>query len=379
MKSDARHDPPEFIAGQRARSLSLDLIRASAISLVIFCHAYPFWPHSKFFFRLAYFAGIEGVEIFFVLSGFLVGGLLYENLQSDRRVGRWLLDFCVRRWMRTLPNYYLFLAVSVGLAYFASGIIPEFRLHLFLVQNLLWEAPLHYIESWSLTVEELFYLVFPVTLLLWAKSALPPTQSFIVACGTLLFSCSCIRLYATLDGPERTFNMGMRLVALFRLDSLAIGAIAYMAWRNYAPRKSVTLIVALGLVTISAMALASLFGDLDKSVFWKVFWTPINSTGIAFAIIFLMKTNFIPDFLRPSITAISRWSYSMYLVNLPMTFVIGLAFQATTSFPIQMSKIVLFIVGTLIVSSLVYRNFELPMTSLREKFRPPNYRAASAT
>ena len=95
----------------RQRIFGLDLLRAIAIGLVLLCHITPF-----FVFPLApgWFAEVSalaslGVDLFFVLSGFLIGGILLRDLDRGASF-RSLVAFWSRRWWRTLPNYYLFLA-----------------------------------------------------------------------------------------------------------------------------------------------------------------------------------------------------------------------------------------------------------------------------
>ena len=88
------------------RNYGLDLIRSLAICLVLFAH----------FTTKAPACGVLGVELFFVLSGFLIGGILYQTLRNQDPIhfrDIWL--FWKRRWMRTLPNYYLFLAVAIAM------------------------------------------------------------------------------------------------------------------------------------------------------------------------------------------------------------------------------------------------------------------------
>ncbi|RYE13802.1 MAG: hypothetical protein EOP34_08005 [Rickettsiales bacterium] len=82
------------------RSFGLDLARAIAIGLVLMSH----FGHNALD-----ALGFWGVELFFALSGFLIGQILWRNFsQTDNWSGKQILNFWQRRWWRTLPNYYLF-------------------------------------------------------------------------------------------------------------------------------------------------------------------------------------------------------------------------------------------------------------------------------
>ena len=95
-----------------ARNLGLDILRSVAIGLVLVAHALSFFTRWTAFDlnALYYVLGFLGVELFFALSGFLIGRILIETVLSERT---WpsLRRFYVRRWLRTLPPYYLVLAV----------------------------------------------------------------------------------------------------------------------------------------------------------------------------------------------------------------------------------------------------------------------------
>jgi len=144
------------------RVFGLDLLRASAILLVLVAHAsFMFLPLTH---RLEgwWVLGHLGVELFFVLSGFLIGAILVRQASANRfGVGR----FWLRRWLRTLPNYYLFLGINILIARWIDGSWPPAAPYAVFLQNFAWPQPIFFIESWSLAVEEIFYLVAPLLVL----------------------------------------------------------------------------------------------------------------------------------------------------------------------------------------------------------------------
>lgn len=163
---DARRDARKA----RPRMLQLDILRGVAILLVIGNHRFmdPIeGGHLRPLLSLWLRFGWTGVDLFFVLSGFLVGGLLMEELRTWGTVD--VHRFLVRRAFKIWPSYFLyigfvFLAVcyQVGPAKAFMALLPNL-MHL---QNYLGSPRGH---TWSLAVEEHFYLVLPF-FLLWAAN-----------------------------------------------------------------------------------------------------------------------------------------------------------------------------------------------------------------
>jgi peptidoglycan/LPS O-acetylase OafA/YrhL len=137
----------------KQRSFGLDLVRAVAISMVLIAHGVSL-------------QGVpllgdltSGVDLFFVLSGFLIGRIY---LQSSLRNGYSLLGFWRARWWRTLPPYLAALGLSWTLA-LQPGIRPPLEVrttYISFLQN--YTGMFGFTPSWSLCVEEHFYLLLPL-------------------------------------------------------------------------------------------------------------------------------------------------------------------------------------------------------------------------
>lgn len=143
------------------RIFGLDLLRAIAILFVMIIHAGRFLPfpekYHHYYMNILY----DGVGIFFVLSGFLIGGILIREIEQKPNFKfKDLINFWAKRWSRTLPNYYLFVIVIMTLF---SAPFEEITKHLFFLQNIAHNSksliPIGW--SWSLSVEEWFYLFIP--------------------------------------------------------------------------------------------------------------------------------------------------------------------------------------------------------------------------
>ena len=144
------------------RYQSMDFLRAVAILLVILAHTVLSYGAPAYLAPLQY--GGTGVDLFFVLSGWLLGCQLFKEAQNTSTIN--VKRFWVRRWMRTLPAYYVVLLFSVAQRLLTKENV-EFPFSYFIfTQNYFY--PLEFFSiSWSLCVEEQFYLVVaPLILLL---------------------------------------------------------------------------------------------------------------------------------------------------------------------------------------------------------------------
>ena len=160
-----------------SRIENLDSLRASAILMVLVFHSTQLfssqWPWLWQFTQ----AGFFGVDLFFALSGYLIGSLFFmeKNSTDDVKIRRFIL----RRISRTVPPYYLALCLSYLAVYFYRGEPFDFG-YLIFAQNYYQEMPFFFI-SWSLCVEEHFYLILPVFLTMYFKLIKKPGVLFVIA------------------------------------------------------------------------------------------------------------------------------------------------------------------------------------------------------
>lgn len=121
-------------------------MRAIAILLVVFSHLLWIFPEATGMVQwVLSLGGVMGVEIFFVLSGFLIGRILYRiYISEDFRSGN-MMYFFIRRWFRTLPNYYLILLVNIGIVLYLGRELPDtLWKYFFFWQNALAEMNIFY-------------------------------------------------------------------------------------------------------------------------------------------------------------------------------------------------------------------------------------------
>jgi len=364
------------------RIYGLDILRAAAIMVVVFSHAAPLLPNKVAKFQEFFL--FDGVFLFFVLSGFLIGTILIKVLAKNGASFKVLKEFWIRRWFRTIPTYFLILTLLIILAYlFHGGInnVNPFPYYLFL-QNFSYPNPAFFPESWTLSVEEWFYLIIPSSVFILAGVFKIPTKKAILAVIiSIIISSIFIRLYKYSVHPPVSVNewdMVFRKEVITRLDSLVFGVLgAYLAlfhravWIRY---KKILFIVGLSLLIITHVISMYITSGSNISVqsygiYLSVFSFTVTALAIFMLLPFLSEYKSGKGFIFKAVTYISVSSYSMYLIHLSLIqpFTIWLFGENINRFEILI-RLMLYLALTILCSILLYKYYEKPTTSLREWF-----------
>ena len=384
--------------GLTKRVFGLDVMRAIAILIVVDAHASialdkyyrgAFWHHLV----------PDGVELFFVLSGFLIGGILIRSYEKKEQFDRGLLiNFWTRRWFRTLPAYYLVLGSIILFALLRSWrsglhpVLPDagtLATYFVFVQNLAGHIPDFFPETWSLAIEEWSYITLPLVLWCihslmagrWSRQRIVLATILIIIIGTNLY-----RLYRSLQVPLAEGELEFRGIVATRLDAISYGVLgAYVRhyfpayWTNVSVRRRL-FVVGLTLTALTAFSSSIVTlqfyyeaGVLPAYTFYK--------RTVYFLIIGVSMAMWLPYMdgwrtasggwaqygIARAITHISLISYSMYLLNLTPIMMNIVSRIPTTSSPVGWLKIGLFWALVLSLSTLLYKFFEKPVTQLRER------------
>jgi peptidoglycan/LPS O-acetylase OafA/YrhL len=328
---------------------ALDGVRGVAVLIVMQFHFYaltfyvigtsPSNPVDRFVGRIVG-VGWSGVDLFFVLSGFLITGILWDAKQT----GGYFRNFYARRALRILPVYFGFLAFLVLVVSRIDTLAGPARIDLLLdhqwsywvfmsniTGSVRWwgdGASTGFAHFWSLAVEEQFYLVWPAVVLLLGR------RSLIALCCLMVPAAFAVRLYLNSAHASDYFllNAGYVLVVA-RMDTLALGALIAMAFRS--PGAIRQLAAYAPIVGLAALAvLAALFTKNDGI---SIFEANVRTWGfLAFALLYAsimvivlnaragstLASRLSPGWLR----AAGRYSYAMYVVH-PF-----IAIQMTTRF-----------------------------------------------
>jgi peptidoglycan/LPS O-acetylase OafA/YrhL len=356
------------------RIFGLDLMRAVAIAAVVGGHVcYLLTGLLPRAYKVHMWWAFFGVEVFFVLSGYLVGRLALEG-PLERPAPSELGRFWARRWIRTLPSYYLFLLLHF-LVTSPEESAQGWR-HLFFLQNVTgWRGGALFDASWSLAVEEWFYLLLPLGFLGargWTRDGKRAAVLTMLGLGgAALLLRQLVVMSATAD-----WDAGIRKSVLFRFDALMAGvALAYL--ERY--RRSVwDRIQRLGALpgAFLLLAAAALFFSFEVSTSPRVQagLFPVLSLGLFLILPVLAKWKRAEGRVAGSIRSLAKWSYSLYLTH---TFFLA-AFASWAGDPRALSlKERLFTIGVWVplsvaAAALLYEYFEKPILKWRDrKFGAP--------
>jgi peptidoglycan/LPS O-acetylase OafA/YrhL len=351
---------------------SLDGVRGIAILSVVLFHS------------LLFISGWIGVQIFFVLSGFLITLILVND--SDLPLGFYLKRFYWRRTLRVFPLYFGYVAV-LALVYFASGHPEAFRrdwpylLTYTLNFRRIWPdfgMNMFYGRFWSLAIEEQFYLIWPLLVYL------VPRKHLLKLVTTIIFISPLLRLVASHllahVFPNATdVAMAIYFITPCQLDSFAVGAAVALFGRRLSSHGWVilacctVLLVVCGQLTALAytrrLALNTGLGyeiylDWGSQYIWG--YTLINLWAGA-AVLVACSRNWLSTMLSyPWLTYIGKISYGMYVYHQIILYGVYKVTGKTHSLATLASFLVYFCI-LLVVSDLSFRFYESKFLALKDK------------
>lgn len=354
-----------------SRNQWLDFCRALAVTLVVLSHGFELF-HKEALVPFQTVFGVMGVEIFFCLSGFLIGSIFIGVIRDFDGSPRTLLNFMGRRWMRTLPNYYFYLAINLWMLWGGWLAVKQADVAQYVVfaQNLLSPHPTFFPEAWSLAVEEVFYLLLPTTFLAAWAIVRRPMAALITALLALFCLSMALRYNAAItDVP---WDSNIRKIALLRLDSLMWGVmLAVMHW--YMAARQPRLLRMIGWIMLSFLPLPLVgftIGIPGMSQFvFRFLMLTFASIGICGALSLGMGLR-LPGPVVTVTSRLSKWSYSMYLANMPLYYFALHYLEFGQSFGYRLAEFFSYVTLVIVASIVTYTLIEKPFLSLRDRVIP---------
>lgn len=363
-------------------------MRAIAISMVLIAHAmFIFKDFKNPLIDVIHIFGFLGVEIFFVLSGFLIGGILFQLFKSKEVSFKDLTRFWMRRWFRTLPLYFLFLIVNILIAVGVGFELPKsLWKYLFFLQNFSTTHIPFFPESWSLSVEEYAYLIAPLSLFsflgIFKKQKHVTREKLFLYTSLLLVILFLITkiIYNIVNHDIsqnlELWNSNLKALVIYRLDAIFYGfVLVYFFETNKAlikRLKNILCFIGCMIIFVTLVLVPSSgFTIENNSWYWNVFYLPCNSIGIAMILPFLFYLETANNSIKLFINNMSIYSYSMYLLHYTCLLYIMemlIEFEGLNMF-YRIIWVVIYLIITYFFSKVIYTYFEKPITDLRDRWK----------
>jgi peptidoglycan/LPS O-acetylase OafA/YrhL len=374
---------PGPMAGRLSR---VDVLRAVAVLLVMVHHLAappdyaPRWAASVI--EFAQNPSWVGVDLFFVLSGFLVSGLLFREhrLHGDLKVGR----FLIRRGFKIYPSFYLFLFATFYFGTYPRRApqVDDLLVHGVFLQNYADWMPGVWAHTWSLAVEEHFYLML-AAFMAWRLrpgARIPTLREAVIGFGVVASLVLLTRVGTTwsiLVDPTRGRIRLHYFATHLRIDSLLFGVLLSFTYhhrpddwtRNTAPRRR--------LAAASALLLApGLFfpgpHPFTVTIGYTLYFVAF---GILLALVLPRPgeggSQRRVDRVERAFAAIGAYSYSIYLWHTATKHWSAPIWKAATGRELgYVGQSILYFVSSIVLGIAMARLIELPFLHLRDAAFP---------
>ncbi|MCD6017997.1 MAG: putative acyltransferase [Bacteroidetes bacterium] len=346
----------------KKRIFGLDLVRSISVCAVVFAH-------SGYQYIMGFRYGVIAIEYFFVMSGFLVGEMLIREFHNGADF-KLLMNFWIKRWFRTLPLYYLILIIKIILSnpFIGFKVWPYF----FFLQNNVGGIGFFSV-SWTLVIEEWFYLILPLVIFIFFRSGIRKHKFIIFTIGVMVAEIILRMLYVAYKDVPWGGIVGS---FPFRFDSFMIGVFVAFVKVDY-PKlfqklsgKWVAAFFLLVLIGYLGVFSASEGGQLASTVYWtRTIGFTITSVLLALQMPFLTNSMFLNgisenNLFKRIVTWISLLSYPIYLIHMDVFMYV----EKYIHIPSQALHLTVCYSIITLLSYLLIVFFHQPVTESRKRF-----------
>lgn len=353
----------------RGRIVALDLLRLLAILMVFGRHmGNP--PKGQTWMLTWQRGGWVGVDLFFVLSGFLVAGLLFAQFQAERRlsIGR----FFVRRGWKIYPPFFVLIAVTVTTAFWVGRPLPlgATLSEIFFLQSYvrgIWK------HTWSLAVEEHFYLLLPLTLTAIAslnRRSAAPLRPVLKVAGAVAVLSLAARLATWWWRPyghyTNLFATHLRLDSLF--FGVALSYVYHFHYRQFAMlRPCAGALLGAGLLLLTP----PFFLPLEKTPFVYTIGLSIFYLGSGMMLVGAVLLPVPKTWPLVALATLGAYSYSIYLWHVPVRSWAIPAIERAVGHRLEFHLMVLIYVALSLAAGVIMAVLvEVPVLRLRDRWFP---------
>jgi peptidoglycan/LPS O-acetylase OafA/YrhL len=357
-----------------SRFHGLDILRGIAILFVMIGHTTLLIPKPwKSWYQLIQ---LDGVAFFFVLSGFLIGRILLLQLKKEPFTFKRALNFLIRRWFRTLPNYFLVLIFLVVFSYYYDA--AKYKgfdwTYIFFMQNMNQGIRGFFGESWSLAVEEYFYM-FLASIVFVLSNWIKVRLTFVFNTIIVLTIVTIVALRIYLFFNYELFVKDIPFFTFCRFDSIMVGVLG--AWIFVSrPKINLTwswIMIISGISILILLKLTAFISDYHAIVYFPLFRS--LAVLLMFPILLAWQQN--RTIIERFLVYTGKISYSLYLINLCIVMYIIIEFMINRTWEktnFNTSNWYWFIpvywLTSYFLATILYYAVEIPFLKLRDKVAP---------
>ena len=363
--------------GTASRIHGLDTLRALAVTLVVL-HHYTLFVSDAPTFGWVGTMGWAGVDLFFALSGYLIGNQIFAALGSARGFG--LGRFYLRRLLRTLPNFWVVLALyALWPAWRGDTPMLPLWQYLTFTQNIHLQPGTAFSHAWSLCIEEQFYMLLPAAAIFGAALGQGGVKQRWAWIALLLAVAGGMLARATIwqDGEDATNRLGYYYQYIYysswcRADELLAGvALALLKhrapglWRRLLAHGDALL--AAGTAVIGATF--AWFLDDHYGLAQTVAGYPLLALGFTLLILAALAPHSLLHRVRvPGAAGLALWSYAIYLTHKSVSILVAEWLARAGHGPEEAVTVAACMAASLASGWLLYVLVEAPFMRLRARW-----------
>ena len=379
-------------ASTERRADGLDTLRSLAIVLV-FAYHYTVFVSGAPTFGWVGEIGWVGVDLFFVLSGYLIANQIFSGLAKGRELS--VKAFYARRFLRTLPNFYVVLALYFLFpAVMGGNPPPPLWTFLTFTQNILLQPGTAFSHAWSLCIEEQFYLLLPAVALIGVRHVRSIRVGWWLLAALMLGAIAIrsalwLRYGREADGAIQGYHPHIYYATWCRFDEFLPG-VALAMLKNFHPARWARLLQWGRLTELAALASVGVMFVLLLS-FYRIdgygygyamtaFGYSLLACAFALATLAALSPGSLLHRVRvPGAARLAAWSYAIYLSHKPLAVILQRALDSRGIEANSAAAAVASILVCLVGGWLLCRLVETPFMNLRDRLVPTAFLATFPT
>jgi peptidoglycan/LPS O-acetylase OafA/YrhL len=356
------------------RNLGLDILRFSAVLLVLGQHLngdylveVPRWALG--FFTFWRHGGGVGVTLFFVLSGFLISGLLFDEFRRTGTVDT--RRFLIRRGFKLYPPLWALIGFAVLLNAVRQSqpwpaFLPKVLAELLFVQNYFPGLIGH---TWTLAVEEHFYIAFAaLTAWLCAQARPNAFHSIPIVWAAVAIACALLRLLTVASSVEPAWSN-------FRVTHLCVDALMFGVLLSYLCRFrqldfTLQKVPTVALLAAGGLGICQAFTDQPPTFATAAFAPTLTYAGCGLALLAARRLESASSRALGFLGFLGSTSYSTYLWHGWMNILAARGFTKVFGFSNTWVYLLIYLAGSFVLGIVMHRIVELPVMALRDRLFP---------